>query len=55
MKVRMKCFASVKEIVGQREIVFDLPEGTSAAEVLRRLVADHPRLTGLAPSRPMLI
>jgi molybdopterin converting factor subunit 1 len=50
VKVRIKCFASVKDILGQREIVFDLPEGTTAADLLRRLVADHPRLTGLAPS-----
>jgi MoaE-MoaD fusion protein len=50
MRVRMKCFASVREILGLREIVLDLPEGTTAAGLLDRLILDHPRLLGLAPS-----
>ena len=50
MKVRVRLFASAKDIVGQREILLDLPEGTTAAGLLQRLVADHPGLRGLAPS-----
>lgn len=50
MKIRVRLFASVKDIVGRREVVLDLPEGTTASEVLRRFSADHPRLQGLAPS-----
>ena len=50
MKVRMRCFGSVRDIVGQREMVLDLPAGTTAAGLLDRLLLDHPRLVGLAPS-----
>ena len=50
MKVRMKCFATVRDIVGQREILLDLPHGTTAAGLLDQVVLEHPRLRGLAPS-----
>ena len=50
MKVRLKCFASVRDIVGQREIVLDLPAGTTAAALLHRIILDHPGLAALAPS-----
>lgn len=46
----MRCFASVREILGQRELDLDLPVGTTAAGLLDRLILDHPRLVGLAPS-----
>lgn len=46
----MRCFASVRDILGQREMVLDLPAGTTAAGLLDRLLLDHPRLAGLAPS-----
>ena len=50
MKVRVRLFASVKDIVGRREVMLDLPEGTTAAELLHRFAADHPRLQALLPS-----
>jgi molybdopterin synthase catalytic subunit len=50
VKVRVKLFASVKDIVGWREMMLDLPEGTTAAELLHRFAADHPRLQALQPS-----
>ncbi len=50
MKIRVKLFASVKDIVGRREVVLDLPEGITAAGLLERFAADHPGLRGLAPS-----
>jgi molybdopterin converting factor subunit 1 len=46
----MKCFASVRDILGLRETVLDLPDGTTAAGLLDRLILDQPRLLGLAPS-----
>jgi len=46
----MRCFASVRDILGQREIVLDLPAGTTAAGLIDRLILDYPRLAGLAPS-----
>jgi molybdopterin synthase catalytic subunit len=55
MKVRVRLFASVKEIVGSREVVLDLPEGTTAAELLRRFAAEHPRLQGLLPSLALAV
>ncbi len=50
MKVRVRLFASAKDSVGQREILLDLPEGTTARGLLQRLAAEHPGLRGLAPS-----
>lgn len=50
MKIRVRLFASVRDIVGRREVVLDLPEGITAAELLHRFARDHPRLQGLAPS-----
>jgi len=50
VKIRVKLFALVKDVVGQREVVLDLPEGTTAGSLLQRFTAEHPRLRGLAPS-----
>jgi molybdopterin converting factor subunit 1 len=50
MKIRVRLFASVKDIVGQREVVLELPEGVTASELLRLVAADHPRLQPLLPS-----
>jgi len=50
VKIRVRLFAAVKDIVGQREVVLDLPEGITAAGMLSRFAGDYPRLQGLAPS-----
>jgi molybdopterin synthase catalytic subunit len=50
MKIRVRLFASVKDIVGRREVVLELPEGVTASELLHRIAADHPRLQPLLPS-----
>lgn len=50
MRIRLRLFASVKDIVGQRELTLDLPEGTTAAELLERIARDHPRLKAMAPT-----
>jgi molybdopterin converting factor subunit 1 len=50
MKVRVRLFASVKEIVGRREVVLELPEGVAASELLQRFAVEHPRLQALLPS-----
>jgi len=50
MKIRVRLFASVKDIIGRREVVLELPEGTTASELLHRLAVDHPRLHALMPS-----
>ena len=36
MKIRVRLFAAVKDIVGQREVVLDVPEGTTLEAVLGR-------------------
>jgi len=50
MKIRMRLFASLKDIVGRREVVLELPEGVTASELLHRFAEDHPRLQALLPS-----
>ena len=50
MKIRVKLFAVVKDVVGQREVVVDLPEGTTAGSLLERFIAEHPRLRELGSS-----
>jgi len=50
MRIRLRLFASVKEVVGQRELALDLPEGTTTADLLDRMARDHPRLKATAPS-----
>ena len=50
MRIRVRLFASVKDIVGRREVELDLPEGTTASELLHRFAVDHPRLQALLPS-----
>ena len=50
MKIRLRCFASVKDIVGQRDILLELPEGTTAGRLLQRVAADYPPLARLVSS-----
>ena len=55
MKIRLKLFASAREIVGQRELMLEVPEGTCGSGLLRLLVSDHPRLAGLVPSLKLAV
>lgn len=50
MTIRVRLFASVKDIVGRREVSLELPEGMTASDLLHRFAADHPRLQALLPS-----
>jgi molybdopterin synthase catalytic subunit len=50
MKVRVKIFAGARDAVGEREVLLDLDEGASAAELLQRLAGRYPRLQPLLPS-----
>ncbi len=49
MTVRVRVFASVREILGRPEIALEVPEGATAGSVLERLIADYPGLQRLAP------
>ena len=50
MRVRVRCFAAVREIVGTGELVVDLPEGSTLAQLVDQVRAQFPRLEGLASS-----
>lgn len=50
MKVRVRCFAVVREIVGVGELVVDLPEGSTLIQLISRLQCQFPRLQGLTGS-----
>ena len=50
MRIRLRLFASVREVVGKQEVVVDVPEGVTAADLLLQLVAKHPDLRRQAPS-----
>jgi molybdopterin synthase sulfur carrier subunit len=41
LKIRVQYFASVREIVNQREEALEVPEGTSVRTLLELLVAKH--------------
>lgn len=50
MKIRVKLFASVREIVGQRELVWELPDASTVSALSHRLVSEYPKLRALASS-----
>ncbi len=50
MKVRVKCFAAAREIIGTGELVVELPEGSTLTELVDQIRHRFPRLEGLAGS-----
>jgi molybdopterin synthase sulfur carrier subunit len=46
MRVQLRYFASIRETIGRRDEVYDVPDGTTVAALWRRLVEQHPRLGG---------
>ena len=50
MKVRLRCFAAAREIIGTRELVVDLPEGSTLTQLIEQIRRQYPRLEGLAGS-----
>jgi molybdopterin synthase catalytic subunit len=49
MRVRLLLFATLKDIVGAREMQLDLPSGTTIADLLTRLERDYPGIKGYRP------
>ena len=47
IKVRVRCFAAVREIVGVSELLIDLPEGSTLMELIHQLQGQFPRLQAL--------
>ena len=50
MRIRLRLFASVREIVGAGELSLEVPEGCTVGQLVQRLGEIHPRLQGLASS-----
>jgi molybdopterin converting factor subunit 1 len=44
MKIQIRYFASIREIVGRHEEILTLAEGVSVADVRALLLSRHPRL-----------
>ena len=49
MRVRVRLFAGVKELVGQQELVVQLPDGASVRDLERALAQEYPQLAPLLP------
>jgi molybdopterin converting factor subunit 1 len=51
MQVRVRLFASLRDLAGRPEVSLELPEGASMEDAWRALVRDHPEM---APRRASL-
>ena len=49
MQVRLLFFASLKDIVGARQLRLDLPEGATVEDVLVRLESSYPKMKDYRP------
>lgn len=47
MQTRVLLFAALREAAGARELLVDVPDGATVADVRTCLVAQHPRLAPL--------
>lgn len=47
MQTRVLLFAALREAAGARELLVEVPEGSTVAELRHRLAAEHPRLAPL--------
>ena len=45
MRVRLRYFASIREALGRREEMMEVPNGATVAAIWERLVAECPRLS----------
>jgi molybdopterin converting factor subunit 1 len=50
MKIRVKCFAAAREIVGTGELLVEISEGSTLTQLLEQVRRQFPRLEGLAGS-----
>ncbi len=46
MRIRVRLFASLRELAGRPEVSLELPEGASTEEAWRALARDFPALAG---------
>ena len=47
MRIRVKLFASVREIVGQKELILEVPDGMKASALPYRLAIEYPGMRAL--------
>jgi len=50
MKVRVKCFAAAREIVGAGELVVELPDGSTLIQLFEQIRRQFPKMEGLSGS-----
>jgi len=50
MKVRVRCFAAAREIVGSGELLIDVPDGSTLRQLFEQIRRQFPTLQGLAGS-----
>ncbi len=48
MQVSVRLFASFREAIGQKELVRQVPEGTTVGDLLAALIQEYPRLAQAA-------
>jgi molybdopterin synthase catalytic subunit len=47
IKVKVKFFALHRELTGEKEIEYELPEGSNIGHLLKKLIEEYPRLRKL--------
>lgn len=55
MKLTIKCFASIREVVGANEVLIDLENGSTTSDVLQTLVKEFPALKSIIDSTAVAV
>ncbi len=55
MKVNVRYFASIREVVGQRAEVREVPDQTTAGELIDAIVREHPAIDGLRKASRIML
>ena len=55
MKVKLKFFASWREIINQGEMDWPIKEGQNVQDVLTGLIAEYPALAAAAPNSLVMV
>jgi len=50
VKVKVRLFAALRELVGEREVTLELSEGATVGDLRDRLVEEHPIIGTLLPT-----
>ncbi|MFQ6057504.1 MAG: molybdopterin converting factor subunit 1 [Anaerolineae bacterium] len=50
MRVKVRFFASYRELVGRRELELEVAAGATVADLWRRLGQEFPRLSAISPA-----